>query len=120
MAARYPVTIKLSNALIEEFDGCEYGIWEDHGRPDDGLLKDPCPACEERCTSAPFTHNILQRYRTRIEVHTVKEAEEVYWAVSSGTFQINHLRAARRIADELLAAGVISDELREQWYPSGA
>jgi len=114
--AEYPIKIKVASYLIDEFANCEQGRYEDHTHEPE------CPACDGACATEPFAYDILQRWRTMIEVRNQAEAEEIYWAVSSGTFQLaedGHLQAAQRIADTLLKAGAIETPEIRRWYPSG-
>lgn len=114
------ITIRLSHAAFDELHASEYGSYEDH------LPEDGGPA------AARFgsTHlvDILERSPrgrndTRITL-TDSEAAEVYYALCSGTFQLEYkgfLPTARRLADRLRDAARRYDaDLVRRWpAPSG-
>lgn len=110
----FPITIKMSEALIFEFADCEYGAHEDaidacayadsevrNAWEDNAVLW-----ADSGCTA----YQILTRHRDRIEIRSASEADLIYYAACSGTFALargNKLddmrrkRAANRIADIL-------------------
>lgn len=87
----FPIKIKISEKALAELVQSEWGSWEDHkhagGHP-----------CE-----------IAQRHRKVLVVENRKEADRMYYAVCSGTFQLqrkvgegpSYFRTACRIADIL-------------------
>lgn len=101
----YPVKIPLRWRLVEELGNSECGLWEDYGQPDQ---EDP---------DNPFTYLICQRHKSQLEIRNAKEASEVYWAVSSGTFQLRHVQAARNIADRLYH--LVPKKTTDHYYPTG-
>ena len=105
------IKIRINPAALEEFQHSEHGSYEDHGSPDVGHV-----------------WNILQRHTGLIEVRSDAEAAEVFYAVCSGTFQLDapeegkvYFRTACRIADKLREAARRSDpEMVARWKaPSG-
>ena len=83
----FPIIIPVSPAALEEFRESEWGAYEDAG-----------------CPEAGHVVNILERHKRKIEVRDATEAELVYVACCSGTFQIHDkgfTRTAHKIADAL-------------------
>lgn len=83
----FPIVIPVTRASLEEFVESEWGSYEDAGHPEAGHVV-----------------NILQRFKRKIEVRSAEEANLVYEAVCSGTFQLfekNFRRTALKIANAL-------------------
>jgi hypothetical protein len=93
----YPIRIKLTAAVLEELGQCELGSWEDLNGED----RDPDEDLDSR-PLASHTYAVVERSpRTVLIINNQAEAEDVYYAVCSGTFQLYHLHSARRIANIL-------------------
>ena len=89
----YPIRIKVSAPILEELQHCEYPSWEDLTSG----LSDPA----ERPLES-HTYAVVKRSpRTVLVINTPEEADDVFYAVCSGTFQLYHYRTACRIADAL-------------------
>lgn len=104
------LVIKSSRALVSELEGCEYGAYED------------CLDRRKRGEMEPGDEltivEILSRHTSHIILETPAEADLLFYAVCSGTFQVQHYRAACRIAD--LTKPHASPETMKQWrYPYG-
>lgn len=94
-APGYPVVIRLGPVLPEELAMCEEGSYED---------QQALHPSERDRPLETHTYTIAQRYRSQLRIDNVLEAEDVYYAVCSGTFQIRskrYFRAACKIADAL-------------------
>lgn len=92
----YPIRIKLSAAVLEKLGQCELGSWEDLNGDD------PDPEGLESRPLESHTYAVVERSpKTVLVINNPAEAEDVYYAVCSGTFQLYYLRAARKIADRL-------------------
>ena len=95
----FPIKLRVNPDPLGELVQSECGRWEDHGTPDHGVFDPARCECDDK--PHPFVYLIANRYTTRLEIRDAAEAEEVYWAVCSGTFQLSHFKVARRIADAL-------------------
>lgn len=85
----FPVVIRMTPEQVAELVESEEGAYADDteaGRP---LEAHP--------------HTVAQRFRWRLEIRNDAEAQEMYFAVCSGTFQRSHFGAACSIADALRA-----------------
>ena len=92
----YPIRIKLRAPVLEELGQCELGSWEDLTGPD------PDPEGLIERTLESHTYAVVERSpKTVLVINNADEAEDVYYAVCSGTFQLYFLRAAHKIADVL-------------------
>jgi hypothetical protein len=114
-----PLRIPVSRATVEEFFESEYGRWEDAGRPETVL--EAAEAAARTGNDGALASVVLLRAKTRIIIYTTDEAEDVYFAVSSGTFQMHHFRAAERIANILrpIVAKSNPDLVRRWGGPTG-
>lgn len=92
------VVINLRKEVLAELVAAEEGAYEDavagkgSGAPDDIRPLES------------HVHKVAQRFTSRLVIRTCEEAEDAYYAVCSGTFQLRNLacwRAAVRIADAL-------------------
>lgn len=94
-AAPFPLAIRLSARKIEELRECELGAYEDdEAKVEKG--EEPDRALESH------TYTVCKRATGAVlSIADADEAEDVYYAVCSGTFQLHHLSAARQIADLL-------------------
>lgn len=87
------VTIQIPKKLLAELSAAEAGAYDD--------------AASGRTTGRPLeshTHKIAQRFASRLVITSKAEAEDVYYAVCSGTFQSQSIacwNVANRIADNL-------------------
>jgi len=104
----FPIRIKMSAVALEELAQCEWGSWEDHKE----ARGHPC--------------EIAQRHKGVLVLDNAKEADRMYYAVCSGTFQLNRepgegrsfFRTACRIADVLRPFA--RPETVKQWpFPTG-
>lgn len=95
----FPIGITLSKALCEELSECEMGAYEDAERAVEKGEENDRPL-------EAHTYVVAKRDKdkNRIVIQNADEAEDVYYAVCSGTFmQLNSaaFRAACRIANVL-------------------
>jgi len=67
----YPSKFLLPAMVLEELIECEWGIFEDAGCPTKG-----------------HHVNTLKRHRTMIVVNNQTEADQIYWAICTGTFAL--------------------------------
>lgn len=97
--ATFPMVVALAPRFVNHLEGCEWGSYEDHG----------CGK-EQRFPGSPHICDIIKRRKSGIEIRSVEEVQEVYYALASGTFQLAYehgqgfrgaLREARRICDLL-------------------
>lgn len=92
----YPIKIKVAAAILNELQACELPSWEDHNSPDvepEALASRPL---------ASHTYAVVERSpRTVLVINNQDEADDVFYAVCSGNFQLYHYRTACRIADAL-------------------
>jgi len=104
----FPIRYKATRAFIEEAIMCEYGAWEDAGRPADGEL---WYHDGENAAAASHAVPILERHKTVIEVRSRYELEELYQSLLSGTLEEYHPRALdaleRRMTADLTACGAV-------------
>jgi hypothetical protein len=94
----FPIVIKMYAPHIEELMHSERGSFEDM---EGHLAKGELPL--ERPLES-HTYTIAQRHKTKLVINNPAEAEDVFFAVCSGTFQgYSHgtFKAACRIADVL-------------------
>lgn len=111
----YLIKISMGRNLIDELAISEEAHYEDRENAagiDLTLEIMDAGKCEK------LAYLILQRFKTIIAIQDKAEAEEIYWAVSSGTFQIDHFRSACKIADALRP--LVSERTARTYYPYGA
>lgn len=117
------ITIRLSNAAATELYCSEYGSYEDHENElAEGETKVPGRYGDTHACDI-IQRSPRGRNDTRITL-TDSEAAELYYAICSGTFQLEdkgYLRTARRLADRLRDAARRYDaDLVRHWpAPSG-
>lgn len=90
--AVYPIRILLGPVLPEELSRSEEGAYEDEVQ---------LAPLERTRPLHRHTYLIARRFSTQLRIDTVYEAEDVYYAVCSGTFKLRHYKAACKIADAL-------------------
>ncbi|MGB5812953.1 MAG: hypothetical protein WBG86_20640 [Polyangiales bacterium] len=106
------IKVRMTRSSFDELMYCEEGAHED--KPEEHVIAD--------CTYCIVRHRPVKGYVTLV---SQKEVDSIYYAVCSGTFQIDDpaegkhwYRVARRVADELRPHA--SPELVKQWpAPSG-
>jgi hypothetical protein len=107
----FPLRYKATRAFIEEAAQCEYGAWEDAGRPADGDVWYHDGPHETNVASSAHAVSILDRHATVIELRDKYELEELYQSLLSGTLEEYRPRAldslARRMTADLLALGAV-------------
>ncbi len=104
------ITIRLSRKTVEHLANSEEGRYEDYmrelvewnatplGERNEDDKPEPCLAYV--CATEALASHVSSRYAT-IRIEDAPTAEDLYYAVCSGTFQIHFSAAARRIANEL-------------------
>lgn len=101
------VKIRLSRAAVEHLAMSEEGRYEDYTRDlaewnagERYEADKPEPCLAYTCATEALTSHESSKYAT-ICISSTDTAEDLYYAVCSGTFQIQFLTAARRIANVL-------------------
>ena len=111
----YPIKLRVSAAALDELSTTEEGSYEDASNE---LAKAGDSEQLIAMKLSRHAHKVAQRHRTVLEIVDADEAEAVYYAVCSGTFQLTRLRLARRIADALRPH--VKPETARRWpAPSG-
>ena len=115
MSAPYPIKLRVNAAALVELSTSEEGSYNDAWAE---LAKagDSDQLIDMKLSR--HAHHVAQRHKTVLEIVDSDEAEAMFYAVCSGTFQLRHLLIARRIADALRPH--VSEESRRRWgSPSG-
>ncbi len=104
------VTIRLARATVDYLAMSEYGRHEDYGvhlaewnatPPEKRNEEDkPEPCLAYMCAMAALASHASSKYAT-IRIYGADVAEDLYYAVCSGTLQLKFPDAARRVADVL-------------------
>lgn len=95
----YPIVIQLPQGFATELSECELGSYED--------MQEYADKGEE--VDRPLvthTHIVAKRFKSKLVINNVEEAEDVYYSVCSGTFQSLSKRA-------FIAACKVADALRD-------
>lgn len=92
----WPLRINVDYRVIEEFEHCEFGSWEDNRTPGTNP-----PTATDANIDSPHTCDILRRARSRIVLNNANEACAVYIAACSGTLGLHRLHGATKICDAL-------------------
>jgi hypothetical protein len=90
MNTAFPIRIRVAPRALEEFRDSEEGSWEDAGRRKDSL---------DEATGSLHVYCILGRHKGLIEVRDALEAETVYVAACSGTWQTRWSAEERRYGE---------------------
>jgi hypothetical protein len=120
---KFPIKITMNVDLLDEFRHAEMPHWEDFHTLEGEVT-------EEGKSEEPFAFDILQRWRSQIEMRNPAEVAEIYYSACSGTFQLHHTRAAQTLVDTLIPymryfseREVLSDKAQWWWelqsYPTG-
>lgn len=91
----FPIVIKISAVHLDELASSEMGSYDD-------MSQQPADKRERQLDSHCCV--IAQRYKTKLVINNLAEAEDVYYAVCSGTFMKRDKRSytmACKIADIL-------------------
>jgi len=113
----FPVIIRISSALLDDFRESELGSFEDYQQMSEDERAEERWA-DEHVYEILGRHLDTKRKMNRIEIRNAGEAAEVYYAACSGTFQIDRTdeggnasgyRAAVRICN------VLRPVLQEPW-----
>lgn len=83
----FPIRIRVQPHALAAFRDSEEGSWHDEGAT---------PDCIDPETGALHVHNLLGRHKASIEVRDAAEAETVYIAACSGTWQTRWSALERR------------------------
>jgi len=94
-----PICVRLDPRVMEEWQLCEEGSWEDHGGPAAGQPKDA-----DALVPVQHIYTILQRHRTKICLGSLREAIEAIWSATSSTLYLHITsKAKHRILDTIMA-----------------
>lgn len=118
------ITIRLSNAAATELYHSEYGSYEDQQNDMDAGAISVLGRWSDAHACDIIMRGKRRQNSTTITLLDDSEAAEMYYAICSGTFQLDYkgyLRTAKRLADQLRdAARRHSAELVRSWpAPSG-
>ena len=114
-ASVYPIRIRMSAATLAELEHCEYGSYEDCKGDAEHLARSFGE--DARIEDHPVSV-IANSKKTVLIIRNAAQADWMFYAVCSGTFQLHHLRVAQRIADALIQHA--TPETVARWrYPDG-
>ena len=118
----YPIVISGTPSMIGEFQGCEYGFYEDWCRDKESLSSEELSKAYEGLKLPAY--EILDRSAYKIVIKDANELNEIYYCLLSGTFtqgdldlklQAKNKSQARRWIKKLEPA-LIAEELFDK-YP---
>jgi hypothetical protein len=128
----FPVRIRVNKNTLWEFGDSEQPLYEDHQMcvqlaygdfplppKDDGkpIPVHQCVHSETEKDCCVLVYLIAQRHKTVLEMRDQREVDHTYWALCSGTFQLNHLRAAQNLAMKLRP--YVTTKLAQSMFPDG-
>ena len=124
-----PVKLRISKDLLEEWQECERGSYEDYINNLQGLANNGDLEAAKRFVllelrpadtltnlqeieyyqedifswgvEGPHTLEILERWRSKVDIRTLQEAEILLWTLNTGTLSISRSRAAERWYDKI-------------------